>query len=126
METVEHDYGVVGAGSSGSVIARRLLDHGYTVHVIEAGPADENPMVHTPQGWPALLQRELDWAVMTTPQRHAKDRSPYWPRGRVPGGSSLHGMIYIRGHRSDYEAWAYDGATGWDSVLPYFVKGVWS
>jgi choline dehydrogenase len=122
---VEHDYIVVGAGSSGSVLARRLVDQGYTVHVIEAGPVDENAAVHDPQGWPALLGSELDWAVMTTPQKHAHDRSLFWPRGKVLGGSSsLNGMIYIRGHRSDYDSWAYDGATGWDwdSVFPYFVK----
>src|SRR5699024_12495184 len=65
---------VVGAGSAGSVIARRLLDQGFSVHVIEAGPADTEPQVHSPQGWPGLLQGELDWAVMTTPQKHAKDR----------------------------------------------------
>lgn len=125
VETVEHDYVVLGAGSAGSVIARRLLDQGYTVHVIEAGPADENPMIHSPQGWPGLLHGELDWAVMTTPQRHANNRSLFWPRGRTLGGSSsLNGMVYIRGHRSDYDAWAYDGATGWDweRVLPYFLK----
>jgi choline dehydrogenase len=122
---VEHDYIVVGAGSSGSVIARRLVDQGYTVHVIEAGPVDESALVHSPQGWPALLQSELDWAVMTTPQKHANNRSLLWPRGKVLGGSSsLNGMIYIRGHRSDYDSWAYDGATGWDwdSVFPYFLK----
>lgn len=125
QQRVEHDFIVVGAGSSGSVITRRLLDAGYTAHVIEAGPADADERVHSPQGWPTLLQSELDWAVMTTPQRHANGRSLYWPRGKVLGGSSsLNGMIYIRGHRSDYDAWAYQGCHGWDwnSVLPLFKR----
>ncbi len=122
---VEHDYVIVGAGSAGSVIARRLLDQGRSVHILEAGPADDDPAVHSPQGWPRLLGSELDWSVMTVPQRHANGRSLFWPRGKVLGGSgSLNGMIYIRGHRSDYDAWAYGGCPGWDwdGVLPYFLR----
>ena len=84
----EHDYVIVGAGSSGSVIIRRLLDAGHSVHVVEAGPVDADERVHSPQGWPLLLQSELDWAAMTVPQRHANNRSLYWPRGKVLGGSS--------------------------------------
>ncbi|MFD7506092.1 GMC family oxidoreductase [Streptomyces sp. NPDC059850] len=121
----EHDFVIVGAGSSGSVIARRLLDRGHSVHVIEAGPADDDERVHSPQGWPMLLQSELDWAAMTVPQRHANDRRLFWPRGKVLGGSSsLNGMIYVRGHRSDYDAWAYQGCAGWDwdSVFPLFKR----
>ncbi|MEU7484204.1 GMC family oxidoreductase N-terminal domain-containing protein [Streptomyces sp. NPDC042319] len=121
----EHDFVVVGAGSAGSVIVRRLLDAGHSVHVLEAGPVDSDERVHSPQGWPQLLQSPLDWAVMTVPQKHANDRPLYWPRGKVLGGSSsLNGMIYIRGHRSDYDAWAYAGCPGWDwdSVLPLFKR----
>ncbi|MPY55752.1 GMC family oxidoreductase [Streptomyces spongiae] len=122
---VEHDYLVVGAGSAGSVVVRRLLDRGHSVHVVEAGPADDDERVHSPQGWPLLFQSELDWAAMTVPQRHANDRTLFWPRGKVLGGSSsLNGMIYIRGHRGDYDAWAYSGCPGWDwdSVLPLFKR----
>lgn len=120
-----HDFVIVGAGSSGSVITRRLLDAGHTVHVIEAGPADTEAAVHDPQGWPKLWHTELDWAVMTVPQKHAAGRSLHWPRGRVLGGSgSLNGMIYVRGHRADYDSWAYGGCVGWDweSVLPLFKR----
>ncbi|MGI5472876.1 GMC family oxidoreductase [Streptomyces sp. CA-132043] len=121
----EHDFVVVGAGSAGSVVVRRLLDAGHSVHVLEAGPVDSDERVHSPQGWPQLLQSPLDWAVMTVPQKHANNRPLYWPRGKVLGGSSsLNGMIYIRGHRSDYDAWAYEGCPGWDwdSVLPLFKR----
>ncbi|WP_159945272.1 MULTISPECIES: GMC family oxidoreductase [unclassified Nocardiopsis] len=123
--TAEHDFVVVGSGSSGSVVARRLLDAGHTVHVLEAGPVDSEPAIHDPRGWPALWHSPLDWAVMTLPQKHAAGRSLHWPRGRVLGGSSsLNGMIYIRGHRADYDSWAYAGCTGWDweSVLPLFRR----
>ncbi|WP_426004324.1 GMC family oxidoreductase [Paenarthrobacter sp. NyZ202] len=124
-ETQTHDYVVVGAGSAGSVIVRRLLDAGHSVHVVEAGSTDTDPNIHSPQGWPALLTGANDWAVITTPQKHANNRSLYWPRGRVLGGSSsLNGMIYIRGHKSDYDSWAANGAEGWswNDVLPLFKK----
>ncbi|MGW8482854.1 GMC family oxidoreductase [Microbacterium sp. NPDC055903] len=119
------DYIVVGAGSAGSVVARRLLDAGHSVHVIEAGPVDGDPNIHSPQGWPALLMSENDWAVMTVPQAHAADRPLYWPRGKTLGGSSsLNGMIYMRGHASDYDSWAAEGAEGWSwaDVEPLFLR----
>ncbi|MEW1882807.1 GMC family oxidoreductase N-terminal domain-containing protein [Rhodococcus sp. NPDC080181] len=120
------DYVVVGAGSAGSVIARRLLDAGHTVHVIEAGPVDTDPAIHSPQGWPMLLGGPQDWGLFTTPQKHANDRRIFWPRGRVLGGSSsLNGMIYVRGHFSDYDGWASatgDAGWAWENVLPLFKR----
>jgi choline dehydrogenase len=119
------DFIVIGAGSAGSVVTRRLLDAGYSVHVIEAGSVDSDPNIHSPQGWPMLLAGANDWAVMTTPQANANNRRLFWPRGKVLGGSSsLNGMIYIRGHRSDYDSWAANGAEGWswNEVLPLFKR----
>ncbi|MCS3441984.1 GMC family oxidoreductase [Microbacterium phyllosphaerae] len=119
------DYVVIGAGSAGSAIARRLVDAGHSVHVIEAGSVDSDPNIHSPQGWPGLLMSPNDWAVMTTPQEHLDGRVLYWPRGKTLGGSSsLNGMIYMRGDRRDYDGWAAQGASGWswDDVLPYFRK----
>ena len=125
MQDHKADYVVVGAGSAGSAITRRLIDAGHSVHVIEAGQVDTNPNIHSPQGWPGLLMSDDDWAVMTAPQSHAAGRSLYWPRGKVLGGSSsLNGMIYMRGDKSDYEAWEAAGATGWGwkDVFPLFKK----
>ncbi|MGN6252930.1 MAG: GMC family oxidoreductase [Marmoricola sp.] len=119
------EYVIVGAGSAGSALARRLLDAGATVHVLEAGPVDAAEEIHSPQGWPALLGGPQDWAVMTVPQEHANGRSLFWPRGKVLGGSSsLNGMIYMRGHRSDYDGWADLGCEGWswEDVLPLFLR----
>ncbi|MFD0487762.1 GMC family oxidoreductase [Saccharopolyspora spinosporotrichia] len=119
------DYIIVGAGSAGSALARRLVDAGRSVHVLEAGPVDSAEAIHSPQGWPTLLAGPQDWTVMTVPQKFADDRSLFWPRGKVLGGcSSLNGMIYMRGHSSDYDGWVAQGCTGWgwDDVRPLFLR----
>jgi len=119
----EFDHIVVGAGSAGCVIARRLVDAGRTVALIEAGGPDDNPAIHQPNRSWELWNSAQDWAYTTEPQEHSLKTSVFWPRGRVLGGSSaLNGMIYIRGAKSDFDNWAYNGAAGWsyDEVLPYF------
>jgi choline dehydrogenase len=126
QERAVSDFVVVGAGSAGSVMVRRLLDAGHSVHLIESGPVNASPAIHSPQGWPALLGRSLDWGGFTTPQRHANDRRLFWPRARVLGGStSLNGMIYFGGHASDYDGWAQacdDSGWAWHNVLALFKR----
>jgi choline dehydrogenase len=118
-----HDYVVVGGGSAGCVAARRLLDGGASVALVEAGGPDANPAIHDPGRWPELARSACDWAHTTEPQEALHGRCLYWPRGKVLGGSgALNGMVYIRGHRLDYDGWAYHGCPGWawDDVLPVF------
>src|SRR5712691_1828050 len=118
-----YDVVVVGSGSAGSVIARRLVDAGASVLVLEAGVHDDNPAIHEPSRLFELWDSEQDWGYRTVPQPDCGGRELHWPRGKVLGGSSaLNGMIYARGHRSDYDTWAYLGNAGWsyDDVLPLF------
>ena len=116
---------VVGSGSAGAVVARRLVDAGAQVVLLEAGDADLNPAIHDPARLFELWDSEQDWGYRTVPQAACAGRELHWPRGKVLGGSSaLNGMIYARGHRSDYDTWAYLGNEGWgyDDVLPLFKR----
>src|ERR1700761_3946799 len=125
MSAEGFDHIVVGAGSAGCVIVRRLVDAGRKVALIEAGGPDYNPAIHKPNRAWELWDSSEDWAYNTEPQEHSLKTPLSWPRGKVLGGSSaLNGMIYIRGAKSDFDAWAYNGAPGWSyqDVLPYFKK----
>ncbi|MGZ4243387.1 MAG: GMC family oxidoreductase [Solirubrobacteraceae bacterium] len=116
---------VVGAGSAGCALTRRLVDAGVNVLLLEAGGPDDNPAIHDPARFHELWLAAEDWAYYTTPQAQAADRALHWPRGKVLGGSScLNGLIHVRGARTDYEQWVRLGADGWswEDVLPLFRR----
>lgn len=120
------DYVIVGAGSAGCVVAARLSeDPDVKVLLVEAGHGDTPDMVSTPLRTIEIWHSDYDWGFSTVPQQNAGGRAVYWPRGKVMGGSSaMNGMIYVRGHKTDYDMWALQGCYGWDwdNVLPYFRK----
>lgn len=122
-----YDYIIVGAGSAGSVLANRLsANPNSRVLLLEAGPSDRSLMVQMPLGIVGLMRsRRRNWGFWTVPQRHLDGRPMFWPRGKMLGGSSsINAMIYIRGHRGDYDDWAALGCPDWgfDQVLPYFKR----
>jgi len=113
------DYVVVGAGASGCVLTRRLLDAGARVLLLEAGGSDGHLFVTAPAAFSRLFKTRHDWAFFTEPQGELFGRTLYWPRGKVLGGSSaINATIYIRGSRQDFAAWG-EGWT-WDDVLPAY------
>ena len=84
-----HDYVVIGAGSAGCVIVSRLTeDPNTTVLLLEAGGPDDREEIHIPAAWPQLLKTEFDWEYYTEPQPHLNNRSLFWPRGKMLGGTS--------------------------------------
>ena len=116
---------IVGAGSAGSVITRRLIDAGKRVLLLEAGGTDVNPAIQDPARLGEIWHSPDDWDYFTVPQSHAADRRLHLPRGKVLGGShSLNAMIYVRCAPQDYDHWASLGNPGWGwaDVLPIFKK----
>ena len=127
MTEREFDYVIVGSGSAGATLAGRLGERAdLAICVLEAGGTDWNPLIHIPFGTGKLLRSKLHgWGYTTEPDPELGGRGTFWPRGRVVGGSSsINSMIYIRGHRLDYDTWAQLGNRGWSygDVLPYFRR----
>lgn len=124
---MKYDYVIVGGGSAGCVLAARLSeDPTVSVCLLEAGPTDKSILIHVPAGLALMAKvNQLNWALSTVPQAGLNGRRGYQPRGKVLGGSSsVNAMVYIRGHRADYDSWAAQGNPGWSyaDVLPYFKK----
>jgi choline dehydrogenase len=130
-DQVDFDYVVVGAGSAGCVVAARLSeDSTKTVCLIEAGPSDQKLSTawksRIPAGSAIFRNDKIcNWLFKYEPEPALGNRPIPCPRGKIFGGSStINGMIYVRGHRRDYDDWAALGNHGWgyDDVLPWFKR----
>ena len=149
-----YDFIILGAGSAGCVLANRLsANPNFTVCLIEAGSKDTDMRLHVPLGFAFLgegskyswnyntePQKEFEKIILTEPASSVVDstgelheveaqseehRRGYQPRGKTLGGSSsINAMLYVRGHKWDYDHWSELGNDGWsfDEVLPYFKK----
>jgi choline dehydrogenase len=123
LQTGGFDWIVVGAGSGGAAVARRLAERGSgTVLLLEAGPPDTDySAVADPSAWVSLMGGPLDWGMAYAPAPHALNRVIPIPRGRVVGGcSATNALLWYRGHPSDYDGWG----EGWRfaDVLPVYRR----
>ena len=121
------DYIIIGSGSAGSAMAHRLSEDGrHTVLVLEYGGTDVGPLIQMPSALSYPMNMPLyDWGFRAEPEPALGGRRLATPRGKVIGGSSsINGMVYVRGHARDFDAWEEMGARGWAyrHVLPYFVR----
>jgi 4-pyridoxate dehydrogenase len=127
MAAKSYDYVIVGAGSAGCTLARRLTeDPEIRVLLLEAGGWDRDPWIKIPLGWGRILEKRLhDWMYFTEPEPNVNGRRIECARGKVIGGSSsINAMAYVRGNPGDYDRWAATGCAGWSyaEVLPYFRR----
>lgn len=123
----DFDYVIVGAGSAGCVLANILSeDPANQVLLVEAGNPDRSPLLHMPGAvGRVIIGKTHNWFFETQPQRHLNNRRLFFPQGKGLGGSStINGMVYIRGNKSDYDHWSQLGNKGWGyaDVLPYFIQ----
>ena len=126
MSAAAADYVIVGAGSAGCALAYRLSEAGASVLVVEYGGSDVGPLIQMPGAlsFPMNMKR-YDWGYWSEPEPHLGGRRLACPRGKVIGGSSsINGMVYVRGHAKDFDAWEAMGASGWSyaDVLPYYKR----
>jgi choline dehydrogenase len=121
------DFIVIGAGSSGCALARRLTDNSrHRTLLLEAGEDDRWIWLRVPLGVGKVLVRDRAmWRFHTEAEPHMGNRRMFWPRGRVLGGSSqVNGLLWVRGEPAEYDHWRALGNRDWgyDNVLPYLKR----
>ena len=125
--TKEYDYIIVGAGSAGCVLANRLSEGAsVSVLLIESGGSDKSIFIKMPTALSYPMNtKKYAWQFHTVAEEYLDNRVMHCPRGKVLGGSSsINGMVFVRGHKKDFDEWQEHGANGWnyDNCLPYFKK----
>ena len=128
MSDPTFDYIVIGGGTAGALMCKRLTeDPSRSTLLVEAGGKDVHPWIHIPVGYLYCIGNpRTDWMFNTEPDAGLNGRTLRYPRGKTLGGcSSINGMIYMRGQARDYDQWARltgDDAWRWDHVLQAFKR----
>ena len=123
----EFDYIIVGGGTAGCVLADRLTEDGrHTVLLLEGGHSGDTFYNRIPAASFLLIGNpKYDWIFPVLPDPTINGREQNWTVAKLLGGAtSINGMVYLRGLKTDFDDWVADGADGWgwDDLYPYFRK----
>ena len=126
MTKSKFDYIIVGGGSAGSVTASKLIKNGASVLVIEEGGKNTNPLLKMPAGWIPMLDGSPYLKFFKSiPQPQLNNRQHDIAQAKIlGGGSSINGMVYMRGKPSDYSSWEKetgDKNWSWNSILKNYI-----
>ena len=121
------DFIIVGGGTSGTVTAEKLINNGFSVLIIEEGKKNSNPILSMPAGWiPMLDGSPYLKFYKSIPQPQLDNRQHDIAQAKIfGGGSSVNGMVYMRGKPSDYNSWVEatgDKRWGWDSLIHNYKR----
>ncbi len=119
----QYDHIIVGGGPAGCVLARRLVDEGAKVLLIEAGGSEDQSSIIDPLQWYTNIGGANDWGHISSPASELRQRRLLVSSGKVlGGGSSINASVWARGSASDFDGWAADGCMGWGwtDVLPLY------
>ena len=123
---MKYDYIIIGGGSAGCVTANKLVNNKANVLLIEEGGDYKNPFLKMPAGFiPMLDGSPYHRFHKTINQKQLNGRQHDIAQGKIlGGGSSINGMVYMRGRPSDYEIWEKevdDKFWSWEHLLNSYV-----